>query len=161
MTQYRFVSNGGCARCEAMEGIYASPPERPHPFCRCTIETVGEDGKNTDLSAPTNGQPGNWDRTGPSWAWERDGSFSSEDNNGDSYAETYLMDGFLFVTCCDGSSTGEPHRLEVTVDLRQGDSREAQDALLEVALQDAESELAQRALELYEQDCEPCNPRVS
>jgi len=34
---YKWISNGGCELCEAMEGVYAERPQRPHPNCKCTI----------------------------------------------------------------------------------------------------------------------------
>lgn len=161
MTQYRFISNGGCARCEAMEGIYEQVPQRPHPYCRCTIEAVNSNQDN-NLTSPSNGQAGSWDRSGTGgWTWEKDGSMAVEDQDGDGYAETYIVDGYLFVSCCDGTSSGDSHSVEVSVDLRLGSTRDEQDALLEEALQRAEADMAQRALELYEQDCAPCDKIVS
>jgi hypothetical protein len=39
---YDWVTNGGCERCDSMEGrLYPEPPGRPHPHCDCTIQWVG------------------------------------------------------------------------------------------------------------------------
>lgn len=34
------TSNGGCEACNALVGIHLTPPQRPHPHCRCTIRPV-------------------------------------------------------------------------------------------------------------------------
>lgn len=35
--KYRWESNGGCATCDQMDGIYDEPPVRPHDYCNCRI----------------------------------------------------------------------------------------------------------------------------
>jgi hypothetical protein len=36
--RYEWVSNGGCERCDAMDGhLCEEPPPRPHARCNCTI----------------------------------------------------------------------------------------------------------------------------
>lgn len=34
---YKWISNGGCEACDALEGIHEHSPDRPHPYCQCTI----------------------------------------------------------------------------------------------------------------------------
>ncbi|GBF23359.1 hypothetical protein tpqmel_0763 [Candidatus Gastranaerophilus sp. (ex Termes propinquus)] len=50
--KYVWVSNGGCAACDALDGQEfeeGEVPEAPHPNCQCTVEAVeGEDGDENE-----------------------------------------------------------------------------------------------------------------
>lgn len=160
---YRFETNNGCSRCDAMDGLYDDEPARPHDYCRCIISVVEDE--DTDLTSPTSGKPGSFSgRSGDGWSWTWDdptNTVYNSDEDGDGYAETYRMEGLLSVECCDGETvTGDDYDLVVHVDLSQGTTREEQDALMEEALQEAEVEMRDRARELRERDCD-CEQIVS
>jgi hypothetical protein len=38
-TEYEWIAKSECPVCTGMEGVYESPPTRPHPHCQCTIVT--------------------------------------------------------------------------------------------------------------------------
>jgi hypothetical protein len=90
---YRFETNDGCATCDAMEGLYEEPPDRPHLYCRCIIYVV--DDADTDFTA-------HFDRTGEGWSWSYGGPTYGSDEDGDGYGEHFRMPGALSVECCDG-----------------------------------------------------------
>ncbi|GBF23525.1 hypothetical protein tpqmel_0929, partial [Candidatus Gastranaerophilus sp. (ex Termes propinquus)] len=49
--KYVWVSNGGCAACDALDGQEfeeGEVPEAPHPNCQCTVEAVEGEGSEGD-----------------------------------------------------------------------------------------------------------------
>lgn len=154
---YRFQTNNGCSTCDAMEGLYDEAPARPHPYCRCIISVVDDD--DTNLTAPTSGRPGGFDRTGDGWSWSfSDGPIYISDEDGDNYGETYTIPGTLSVECCDGVTvTGEDYDVVIHMDLSQASTREEAEEIQEAAFQEAESGLRTRAEELRDADCHPCD----
>ena len=42
MSNYYYKSTGTDELCNAMEGYYEEEPPRPHPFCKCYIQSVGD-----------------------------------------------------------------------------------------------------------------------
>jgi hypothetical protein len=150
---YRFETNDGCATCDAMEGLYEEPPDRPHLYCRCIIYVV--DDADTDFTA-------HFDRTGEGWSWSYGGTTYGSDEDGDGYGEHFRMPGVLSVECCDGkTATGDDYDLEFDWDPRGASSQEEADARLEAALREAEVGIRERARELMDSDCDPCDPVVA
>jgi hypothetical protein len=155
------VAGDGCATCDAMEGLYEAEPARPHRYCRCIISWT--DTGDTSLTAPASGKPSGTDRVGDRWSWSWDDPEQivyNSDEDGDNYGETYTFKGLLTVECCDESVTGEDYDLVIHVDLSRAATREEADELLEEAIQEAEADMAERARELHDADCDPCSEIV-
>lgn len=52
--RYLWESFGGCARCEALAGLYdGEPPPRPHPECRCDVVRLQGDDEPLELQIMT------------------------------------------------------------------------------------------------------------
>jgi hypothetical protein len=49
--RYEWSSNGGCERCDAMDGhLCEEEPPRPHPHCDCTIISRSKPSRTCDAS---------------------------------------------------------------------------------------------------------------
>ena len=38
---YQWIAFSECAVCNALVGVYTSPPPRPHPYCECDVIRLG------------------------------------------------------------------------------------------------------------------------
>lgn len=138
--KYEFVSNGGCTRCDAMNGrLSDAPSDSPHPGCNCQIvwrdfgafdpdEACDEEKLRYELVEI---RPKHHIMGGP---WSMDDEFD-------------LVHTFR-IHCPDG----EEIETDVVVSTTYGDMDEDQDAMFEDALAEA-LELAE---EIAASECRTC-----
>jgi hypothetical protein len=150
---YKFEAMNGCSICNAMQGLYAEEPARPHPYCRCVISEV--DDEDTALTAAAN-NAGSPDRTGEGWSFatpdREDAPVHMEIKDG---MEVWTFGGVLEVTCCDGSGSSFETSLTITVD--PADRELGWVEALEQAFLRAEADIEKEATEWRDENCEPCD----
>jgi hypothetical protein len=86
---YFYDSNGGCSRCDAMEGDYGLEPELPHPNCGCQVH------KGSNRSGK------GWEMALDSVTWNDNGTvtynytikyYCSDDHSQPDYEESFSWD---------------------------------------------------------------------
>ena len=95
---YLWESNGGCSRCDAMNGYhYDEEPTRPHKGCDCEITLV---------ETYTSGECYELDVEGGSWSWDGDAK--------DLDASDPIMVQFSFtVQCWHGGGVSDSRVVEI------------------------------------------------
>jgi hypothetical protein len=96
---WEFISTGGCARCDAMEGFYDEEPERPHPYCECQI-IEHEEGT----------------LTGHVFYYQEESDPVPAEDDDDEVM--FYIRFSVFIDCC---GTGEIHQTEIEVEARFDD----------------------------------------
>ncbi len=136
--QYEFVSNGGCTRCDAMDGRLSDGPlPRPHPNCNCQIIWRDYGAGNPDQPCDENNM-----------RYEFNGTTSS--HHGGPYGpddEFDLIHDFR-IHCPDG----EIIEAEILVTATYGEMAADHDGMFEDAL----AEALERVEELAASECRSC-----
>lgn len=139
---HEWQSNGGCPRCDALDGHVCHEDDvvRPHPRCDCTI---------VDRGRSTSGCDGSFGQV----AVEYRGNSHHGGSAGAADEEFDMIFDFT-IRCPEGAAHFEG---EIFVSMTYGEVSSSEDALDE-----AYDEAFDRALEIAEQECPACDPpRVS
>jgi hypothetical protein len=127
--EYEWFAKSECPVCTGMEGIYDSPPPRPHPHCQCTIATyLGTFGG---------------DRCTNEWYFEQ------LENEFIEYPEPIAITHWLVtVWCWDGSAYEE----ETTIEYKPKEEPWWWDSVVD-QLEDMASDMARSECPLMDEEC--------